>query len=293
MPDDMLAIARRELERLDCLAHTNEGPKTPFEAVMRPTPSGHHITFDVLDPSEFRYMAMLCDPGSPEPMELFYRARNALRLMDIELPLGLVTHFDPPHVTSHVSCTYEAAFLRDLTVSDRTVRLTNAEVGQARTLVGQMLALDANEFAPIKHAVDLFADLDFVPNFTPLWVLGHFIVWEALLTHNPDPNDPQDSLGRQLRRCIPLLEHRLIAAGEDPIDRSWAPDMKLDRIIARLYQYRSAIAHGSAYMGIFKKAPFDAIGWPALDDWIRLMTKRLLRAALREPQLAADLRGPE
>ena len=293
MPEDMLPIVRKELERLNCVSHTPEGVKTPFEAVMRPTPIGQRITFSILDPSDFRYVALLCDPGSANPMELFYRARNALRLVEVELPVGFVARFDPPRVSSHTGGTFEASILGSLTTADRTVRLTDADIDQARRLVCKVLTLDADEFASIKRAIELFGDLDYVPSFTPLWVLGHFIVWEALLTHNPDPNDPQDSLGRQLRRCVPLLEHRLIAAGDDPIDQSWAPDMKLDRIIGRLYQYRSAIAHGSPHMGIFQKDPFKVIGWPGLDDWIRLLTKRLLRAALREPQLVVDLRGPE
>jgi hypothetical protein len=69
--------------------------------------------------------------------------------------------------------------------------------------------------------------------------------------------------------------------------------MKLNKIISRLYQYRSAIAHGVPHTGIFQKDPFRNLGWPGIDEWIRTLTKRLLRAALREPQLVSDLRGPE
>jgi hypothetical protein len=293
MPDDMLDIVRNELARLNCVSYTHEGPKTPFEAVRRPTPIGQFITYDVLSSSDFRYVTLLCDPASADPMELFYRALHALRLVEAELPVGFIARYDPPRITSHTGGTFEASILSGLTTADRTVRLTNVDVEQARELVSDMLTLDTDQFAAIRHAVGLFADLDYVPNFTPLWVLGHFIVWEALLTHNPDPNDPQDSLGRQLRRSIPLLEHRLTAAGDAPLDQSWASGMRLDRIIGKLYQYRSAIAHGSPHMGIFQKDPFKAIGWPDLDEWIRLLTKRLLRSALREPQLVMDLRGHE
>jgi hypothetical protein len=293
LPEDMLRMARDELIRLKCVNHTEAGERTPFEAVMRPTPTGQLITYDVLDESDYRYAALLCDPQAPDPLELFYRARNALRLVEVELPIGLIARFDPPRVSSHTMATFETTFLSGLTTADRTVRLTDTDVEQAGELVGAMLALDSDQFESIKRAVELFADLDYVPSFSPFWVLGHFIIWEALLTHNSDPSDPQDSLGRQLRRYIPLLEHRLIEAGDDPIDQAWAGGMKFDKVIGQLYGYRSKIAHGAPHVGIFQKQPFNNLGWPGLDEWIRTLTRRLLRAALREPQLVTDLKGPE
>jgi hypothetical protein len=40
LPEDMLRITREELLRLKCMNHPQGGEKTPFEAVMRPSPIG-------------------------------------------------------------------------------------------------------------------------------------------------------------------------------------------------------------------------------------------------------------
>lgn len=70
-------------------------------------------------------------------------------------------------------------------------------------------ALDDQTYVAIARALRLFCDLDAVPETAPAKVLGYFSVLESLLAHAPSNTDPVDSITRQLKRNLVLLDHRM------------------------------------------------------------------------------------
>ncbi len=170
-----------------------------------------------------------------------------------------------------------------------------ADLARKIDLLGDLRAL---QFPDIWRSISLFVQLDELASGSLLKVLGHFIVWESLLTHRPEKNDPVDSLGRQLRRAIRLVNHRA-PNSTDQIDMS-AIHEDVTKAVSILYDIRSRIAHGDSFLDVLRaKAPRLLVCQPEEDEYesarelesfLRPITIRVLLAALREPQLISDLR---
>jgi hypothetical protein len=128
-------------------------------------------------------------------------------------------------------------------------------------------------------------------------LLGYFGVLEGVLSHAPSPQDPVDSVTRQLKRNLILLDNRA-PAGENLGVSEFEGAKDSSQVIAKLYSYRSAIAHGGDGTGDLQwfedRRPVRWQGDPPrlwLHYFMRLLVKRVLVAALREPQLVHDLRA--
>lgn len=123
-----------------------------------------------------------------------------------------------------------------------------------------------------------------LPTESPFRFLAYFSVLESLLTHMPEPTDPYDSITRQVKKKIALLNNRF----PRPLDYAAFGNASTEKVWAKLYKYRSLIAHGG-------EARFDrdltVLQSPACAfALLRSATKAVARQALVEPQLLADLR---
>jgi Apea-like HEPN len=114
--------------------------------------------------------------------------------------------------------------------------------------------------------------------------LGYFSVLESLLIHKPDPKDPNDSITRQMKKKITLLDNRWVPK----IDYSTFDASKPEAIWGKMYELRSAIAHGDApdFRNSLKNLKDLANARSLLIRTVRAVA----RYALHEPQLVADLR---
>lgn len=127
-------------------------------------------------------------------------------------------------------------------------------------------------------------DLQGIPPKSPLRFLGYFGILESLLTHKPNPEDPYDSITRQIKKKIALLNNR------------WRPRIEYDsfggknaeKVWTMMYDYRSSLAHGDTpnFQG-----KLELLGSP--DKALALLkriVKAVVRQALIEPELIGDLR---
>jgi hypothetical protein len=124
-----------------------------------------------------------------------------------------------------------------------------------------------------------------LPHKSELRFLGYFAVLESLLTHTPKPSDPYDSITRQVKKKLALLDHRF------PHSIDYAPfgGTSADVVWSKMYAYRSLVAHGGipSFDGELQVlASHDA----AL-TLIKETVKAVIRQALSEPQLVLDLRA--
>jgi len=123
-----------------------------------------------------------------------------------------------------------------------------------------------------------------LPHASPLRFLGYFAILESLLTHIPHPTDPYDSITRQIKKKLALLDRRF----PRKIDYSPFGDVPPETVWTKMYNYRSQLAHG---------------GTPQLGDKLQVLVshdvaltlvketvKNVIRQALSEPQLLLDLR---
>ena len=133
--------------------------------------------------------------------------------------------------------------------------------------------------------VQQISDLKALPHESPLRFLGYFTILESLLTHAPELTDPYESLRRQVKKKVALLEHRWA----NPLD--YAPFGKTlpDTIWSKMYDYRSDLAHGRepSFTGRLRVLGNHARALRLIKETVKLT----IRHALEEPQLLVDLRG--
>lgn len=153
---------------------------------------------------------------------------------------------------------------------------------------------DDEGFPRLLRALEQFEDIDNLPETSTSKFLAYMSVIEAVLCHNPASGDSLDSITRQLKRNLALINNSLSGPAGLHLDRFLGAS--IDQVVARIYGYRSAVAHGDTgaddKQWLNNHAPKD---WDYLgDDWInwfaRGLTKRVLLAALSHPQLITDLR---
>lgn len=152
-------------------------------------------------------------------------------------------------------------------------------------LVYQKVCAFKNDCVDIRNVVKRFKQLDNIPKNSPLRFLGYISILESMITHAPDPKDPYDSLTRQVRQKMLLIGRRcLIPVPYEVFDTGMLPD----KLWTRLYEYRSKIAHGAPtdFSGRFQclKSAETAL------EFISWATVAVMRQALEEPELIADLR---
>ncbi len=120
-----------------------------------------------------------------------------------------------------------------------------------------------------------------------LRLLGRFAVLESLIVHKPDPKDPYDSITRQVKMKMKLLDRRFAR----PVKYgTFGISEPLDKVWTKLYSLRSTIAHGASPS--FGKGSEFAF-FHSLDNADRLVAnavRSVLRQVFEEPDLLADLR---
>jgi len=169
--------------------------------------------------------------------------------------------------------------LRNLTFSE----VSSSEVESIRAIQGQLREHDPL-LVDVRRLVRQLQDLDAVPMHSPLRFLGYFAILESLLTHPPQPTDPYDSITRQIRKKLMLLNHRL----KPNINYGGFGDANPEKIWSKMYTYRSALAHGGAptFDGDLQtlRNPGNAL------NLLKETVKAVIRQTLTEPQLLVDLK---
>lgn len=156
---------------------------------------------------------------------------------------------------------------------------------EAITIIYSQLRQHDQRLVDVGRLLRQLQDLEAVPRHSPLQFLGHFAVLEALLTHPPKPTDPYDSITRQVKKKLALLDHR----SQPSIDYSSFAEQNRETIWAKMYAYRSTLAHGG---GPTFDGELQVLG--NHDNALRLVkqaAKAVIRQALKEPHLLADLRN--
>jgi len=164
------------------------------------------------------------------------------------------------------------------------VDVTAADIKEIRTIYAQLQRHDQSLLNVERLTLQL-GELKTLPRHSPLRFLGYFAILESLITHNPQPADPYDSITRQVKKKLALLNSRFV----HPID--YAPFGKttaMDKIWATMYDYRSCVAHGG--VPDFTKSLKILGNHGAALALITGTVKAVMRRALTEPKLLLDLR---
>lgn len=160
-----------------------------------------------------------------------------------------------------------------------------SDIADIRTLHNQLVRHD-HSVVDVRRFVHQLYQLEAVPTSSPLRFLGYFATLEELLTHLPKPTDPYESMTRQIKKKVMLVDHRC----NPRIDYSAFAETgaKVETIWTKMYDYRSCLAHGST-PDFGKELRLLGNHDRAL-SLIKETVKAVLRQALIEPRLIADLK---
>lgn len=229
-----------------------------------------------------------------------WHLRYALGLADAELKVGCF--LGPANSGASFWWEYSGFRINNFRWDDELhqKRASVSDLSDLRETVQYMASKDVPD--EIHGAIRLFLSLDALPDDANMKRLGYFAVIEALLSH--PSNDPVDSIRKQLSRNLILVDHRLKEVGRSLGFENFG-DMSPDKLIGRLYSYRSNIAHGGNGVAALIKLN-DAVEnfdpWPKtqtsksnpdtawIGNWLRRLVRRVLFSAIREPQLITDLK---
>ena len=136
----------------------------------------------------------------------------------------------------------------------------------------------------MKKIARQFGELKDLPKKSELRFLGYFAILESMLTHSPKPGDRYESITRQVKRKIALLDNRW----SPTLDYTPFEEARPEKIWEIMYAYRSSLAHGDNpnFRTEFRvlKSPEEAL------RLIRECSKAVARQILEEPRLLLDLR---
>jgi hypothetical protein len=216
--------------------------------------------------------------------DVLTRLQGALDLAPLELEIAFTIHAGvmPPAITwtpGRLFHVMENAQRNDTFFH----RVSKADLN---TIAMIHSALEAHD----KRLIDVglltrqLSELKALPHASPLRFLGYFALLESLLTHAPKPSDPYDSITRQVKKKVTLLDHRWAR----PIDYGPFGNASADTVWSKMYAYRSLLAHGSApaFTG-------DLQVLRSHEHALRLVketVKSIIRQALEEPRLLRDLK---
>lgn len=231
--------------------------------------------------AEWRYHVLAFRDSSTTLSDL----ENAFLLAPLEVEVGFT-------VTQHTigySVQYEADrlfhFLSALDVDQAyIVKLSPSAADDIRSLYDALQHHDHSHL-DLHWPVVQLSLLKGQPYASSLRFLGYFALLESLLTHQPRESDPYDSITRQVKTKIALLNNRWIP----PLDYSAFGKTEPARVWGAMYGYRSLVAHGG-------RANFkgDQKLLRDHDTALRLVrdtVKATIRHALLEPQLLVDLKN--
>ncbi len=163
------------------------------------------------------------------------------------------------------------------------VAATPAVAEETSSLLNQLGQASNPAFNVAFHAYRL-NDIKGLPHASDLRFLAYFAVLESILTHAPKKTDPYDSITRQVKKKLALLNTRW----PEKLNYATFDNKSHDKVWGAMYSYRSVIAHGDppSFTKDLKclKNHGQALGL------LKETTKKVIRQGMIEPELIRDLR---
>jgi len=235
-----------------------------------------------LPESEWRYFVVAFIGSN----DILNRLQEALDLASLELEIGFTVQGNIPGLGLNYYPGRLFHVLEDFTPSrtDFFVDVTASQIAEVEAIRFQLEQHD-HTMVELQRLIGQLRSLKALPHQSPLRFLGYFAILEALLTHAPKPTDPYESITRQVRQKVALLDNRW-ANHLDYTSFSGTPP---DKVWTRMYGYRSLLAHGGATSFTGELACLGSH-----DNALKLIketVKAVMRQALIEPQLLRDLQN--
>ena len=188
-------------------------------------------------------------------------------------------------VTGYASGPDLSAFVESVAFEDDGFQsLSSSDATDLASVYARLGNLPWNH--PLRGLIDESASLRTLGRHPRLRLLGRFSILESMLVHKPKPSDPHDSITRQVKAKMVLLDRRF----RRPVRYdAFGGVAGLDTLWGKLYGLRSAVAHGNPPR--FDKGEFEVLrSVEHADRLLASAVRSVLRQMLEEPDLLEDLR---
>jgi hypothetical protein len=160
--------------------------------------------------------------------------------------------------------------------------ISQNDINEIQEIYNLLEQFNKVEYTYIDKALLDYYQLRIIPSRSPFYILGMFSILEALLVHKSNVV----SITHQIKTKLNLLNNRF----EDPINFSeFFGNVKYEKVIGKLYEYRSDIAHGD--FSDFNGDLNVLVDFDHVSKVIHKILKTTLKQALKEPQLLKDLKN--
>lgn len=236
-----------------------------------------HGEIEQLPESEWRYFVIAFRGTNTTLLDI----ETAADLATVEPEVGFTVL--PPHAFAVDSPGRYYQTLAARTTPGWFLRITEENAAEIAAICAQ-LQQSAGKLIDSKSLARRVGDFKNLSSRSPLRFLGYFAILESVLTHVPKPTDPYDSITRQIRSKLALLDNRW----SQQIDYSPFSGTSAERVWTKMYAYRSVLAHGGTadFKGDLALLGDHAQAYRLIKETV----KAVVRQTLIEPQLLFDLR---
>lgn len=281
---EQVIVLKSTLERFNTDISSLLHPPYEFNVkiVQGERPGQRNYEFKKLKTEDWRYWIISFEPNNHEMMNLGY----ALSLMENDIELGFeIIGKDAKNVGFAWHAQSLHTFFNDRIRGQLPPKpILEEDLLLAAHCYEKLLSLP-KEYQHISRSFRLFDNLRSIPLLSRLAILGLFSALESLLTHAPDPKDPSDSLARQIKHKVALIQKRFV---RDLDYKKWFDNIKEENLWKKLYLYRSLVAHGEKAHISGKLEELKST--ESVVSFLREVLKLLLAEALDEPELITDLK---
>lgn len=205
---------------------------------------------------------------------------SALELSDV----GLTPYLTKSGPTSLVTSRLELGIHLHETHNFHETVFKQEDINNIKEIRCLLDTFNNEKFTYIQKAVKDFSDLRTIPNRSTLKFLAMFSIIESLLTNN----DRNSTIATQLKTKIPLLNNRFSKKIDFNEHFKGSNTLTESKFIEKMYDYRSRIAHGDDVD--FNKDHKVIMSKDTATKFLKLLLKRIIVHALKEPQLIMDLK---
>lgn len=170
-------------------------------------------------------------------------------------------------------------------INPKTTKINSNFVSEINQLAIQIEQIFDNEkYCKFQKAINDLVNYYEIPPKSPYRIIGLFSIFEYLLIANESGN----SINKQLQTKLNLLNNRFLEKIDINKFFKLSSGFKFEKIIEKLYAYRSDIAHGN-------KIDFDSKlkilnNSDLVEDFLLTLLKRTIKQMLYEPDLISDLK---
>ena len=242
-------------------------------------PPGRGGSYEPLPPEKFRYFVIAFEGDSTEIPQIQRAADISIR----EVELGPTITHGGRFVNYSNSGRIFTLLHSEPILGQFCKPFSESDAAELSSIYSQLK--NSDKALVVEGIASEIGQLKQIDRKSHLVALGYFAILEALLTHKPNQTDPYESITRQIKKKVALLDNRW----SPRIDYGPFRGVKPEKLWGAMYSYRSDLAHGTKPN--FKR---DLKLLRDADQALSLVketVKSIARFALVDPRLLEDLKN--